>query len=181
MKFDCRMKSSRATFKMMNQRNQSKNIVHRRRHGEGFLPSAFKQTEIFRSAQNGIGDNRIGSKQAGSSLVELMMVIVFLGVGFLTTLSMMSAGIQKSTTTELLTQGLFLAEQKLEEMRADKGSKGYAYLTPRNYSIEYHAGGHKGFTRQVKITTFKTYKEVTVIVKHSGTPDIKLVTQFTSY
>ncbi len=127
--------------------------------------------EIFRSLGN----------QRGNSLLELIMVIIFLGVAFVTTLGMMSTGITKSVKIELLTRAMMLAEQKMEEVRGDKSTRGYSWVKESNYPVESNPGGYEGFTRSVKVTSYSTYKEVQVIVQHDDLPTVTLHTHIANF
>lgn len=121
------------------------------------------------------------ASERGFTLIELIMVIIFLSVAFVATLGMMSTGIEESVDTEILTKAITLAEQKMEVILGDKNGLGYQYLENANYNDEQNVGGYSGFTRTVQITTYSTYKEVVVKVKHNGIKDVVLTTQMTNY
>ena len=127
--------------------------------------------EIFRAIKS----------QRGYSLIELVMVTVFLGVAIAATLTMMTTGISKSFDTENLSLASMLAEQKLEEIRGDKNGRGYFYITNENYLSESNAGGYSGYTRTTSITTYSTYKQVVVTVTKQNVPSMSLVTYLTNY
>jgi len=127
--------------------------------------------EIFESPKN----------QEGFSLIELIMVIIFISVAFVATMSMMSSGIEKSVESEALTRATMLAEEKMEQIRGDKNTEGYHYLKNENYPQETNAGGNQGYTRIVQISNYATYKEIKVIVKHASIQDVVLVTHLTNY
>lgn len=136
-----------------------------------FIYSMKLNREIFRTLKS----------QKGYSLIELVMVTVFLGVAIAATLTMMTAGISKSFDTENLSLASMLAEQKLEEIRGDKNGRGYHFVDNESYVTESNAGGYSGYTRTVLITTYQTYKEISVTVSHSNQPSFTLVTQLTNY
>jgi len=119
--------------------------------------------------------------QGGYSMVELIMVIVFIGVAFVATIGMMTGSMQKSAQSETLTQAIFLAEQKMEAIRGDKNSLGYQYLIDENYPVEQEIDGYPGFTRTVTILDFGSYKEIKVTVTHPGFKPVTLITQMTNY
>lgn len=126
-----------------------------------------------------ISDDRTG--EAGFSLIELIMVIIFISVAFVSTMSMMSTGIEKSVDSEVLTRATMLAEEKLEQIRGHKNTEGYYYLKNENYPQETNAGGNQGYTRIVQISNFANYKEVKVIVKHPAIQDVVVVTHLANY
>lgn len=109
------------------------------------------------------------------------MVIVFLSVALVATMNMMSVGITDSIKIEVLTTATNLANRKLEQIYADKKSKGYAYLLPQNYPDETNADGKQGFNRYVTIIDQSTYKEVIVKVTHNDIEDCSLVAYLTNY
>lgn len=119
--------------------------------------------------------------ERGTSFIELIMVIVFLSVAFIATLASLSSGIEKSVDMELIAKGMILAEQKMEQIRGHKNAQGYHYLSYENYPAESSISGSPGFSREVVITTFANYKEIKIIVHHSGMRDIELVSQFANY
>ena len=127
------------------------------------------------------GDAAEGPQQAGYSLVELIMVIIFIGVAFVATMGMMSGSMQKSAQSEVLTQAIFLAEQKMEAIRGDKNSLGYHYLVNDNYPPEQDADGYVGYTRMVSIQDFGSYKEIKVTVTYPGIKPVTLITQMANY
>ncbi|MFQ5637019.1 MAG: prepilin-type N-terminal cleavage/methylation domain-containing protein [bacterium] len=124
---------------------------------------------------------RIFKQDSGFTLIELIMVIVFLSVALVATMNMMSVGITDSIKIEVLTTATNLANRKLEQIYADKKSKGYAYLLPQNYPDETNADGKQGFNRYVTIIDQSTYKEVIVKVTHNDIEDCSLVAYLTNY
>lgn len=119
--------------------------------------------------------------EGGFSLVELIFVMLFLGIALATTLSMVSTGVTKSMDSESMSLATTLAEQKMEEIRGDKNGRGYFYVTNSNYDTETNAGGYAGFTRTTTITTYSSYKEITVSVAKEDMPTVTLVTFLTNY
>lgn len=119
--------------------------------------------------------------ERGFSLIELVMVIIFLGVAFVATMGMMTSGVEKSVDTEVLTRAIMLAEQKMEEVRSDKNTLGYQYLIMQNYPDETNAGGSQGYSREIRFEDFANYKQVTVTVHHASIADVKLVAYLANY
>ena len=119
--------------------------------------------------------------QSGFTLTELIIVLVFVGVALTSILLSFRTGLRTSVDSELLSLSAQLAEAKMEQIKSDKASFGYGYLTQQNYPPETDADGYSGYTRTVSITEYSGYKKVTVTVTHSGSPDVQLVTIFANY
>ncbi len=127
--------------------------------------------EIFEPARN----------QAGYSLIELIMVVIFVGVAFVATIGMMTGSMQRSADSEIVTRAIFLAEQKMEQIRSDKNSLGYHHLLNENYPQEQDPEGYEGYLRTVTIQDFGAYKEIHVTVSHASIKPVVLVTQMANY
>lgn len=121
-----------------------------------------------------------GTKQ-GFTLIEMIMVTVFLGVAIVATMNMMSTGVTDTIKIELLNTATNLANEKLEAIFTDKKSKGYGYIQQNNYPTETNPNGHTGFSRYVTIFDQTTYKEVIVRVTHHQIEDCTLVARLTNY
>ncbi len=119
--------------------------------------------------------------EAGFTLIELILVMVFLGVALVATMNVMSTSIEDSVKMELFTTALNLANKKLEQIVADKKNKGYGYIQTANYPSEVDAEGNKGFNRYVTVIDHSTYKEVRVRVTHAKLQDCVLMTYLTNY
>lgn len=117
----------------------------------------------------------------GSTLLELLLVIIFLGVALVSTISVMSSSLYNSFDTEIMLTAVNLAHEKLEDIFYDKNNKGYGFVKEQNYPVENEPDGKKGFTRSVSVTDFATYKEVKVTVTHANIPDCVLVAYLTNY
>ncbi len=110
------------------------------------------------------------ARNGGSTLIELILVIIFLSVAILASINMMTGSLSGSAETELLATATDLANAKMEAILADKKSKGYPFVKSSNYPDESNVNNLNGFNRYVKVTKFSTYKEVEVKVTH---PDIE--------
>ncbi len=119
--------------------------------------------------------------QSGFTLIELVLVIVFLSVAIIASMRAMSSSLTQSMDVEVLMTATNLANEKLERIMADKKSKGYDFVAQNNYSQETNVNGMNGYNRYVTITVFSTYKEVKVKVTHSGVEDYELATFLTNY
>lgn len=124
---------------------------------------------------------RAGRGQSGASLMEAIMVVVFLGVAFVAVLQVMSSSLEHSVDNEVRTRAIALAEEKMEQVVGDKNGRGYGYLVNANYPVESDASGNRGFSRSVAITDYSTRKLVEVVVTHANIPPVRLVTSVTNY
>ncbi len=69
--------------------------------------------------------------QAGYSLIELVITIVFIGIAFPGLIAFFVNTMNDSVENQLYTEAIGLAQSKLEEITADKldDSRGYTYIT----------------------------------------------------
>ena len=117
----------------------------------------------------------------GFTLIEMIMVIVFLSVALLATMNMMSTSVSGSMNIELINTATDLANEKMEEIFADKKSKGYGYVQQNNYQSESNPNGFSGFTRLVEISSQSNSKRIRVRVTHPDLQDIVLEAYITNY
>lgn len=123
----------------------------------------------------------IFSRQEGFTLIEIIMVMIFLSVALLATMNMISGSLSKSLDMEIIATANNLANEKMEEIFKDKRTKGYGFITANNYPPETNPGGYKGFSRSVTVITNSTNKQVTVKVTHEGINDFVLTSFLTNY
>ncbi len=121
------------------------------------------------------------SGQGGFTLIELIMVMIFLTVAFTATIAMMTGSMEKSAESDILTQAIQLADKKMESIRADKQSLGYHHLINENYPVENNPDGMTGFKRSVAIVDYGAYKEIRVRVEHASIKPVVLVAQMANY
>ncbi len=117
----------------------------------------------------------------GHTLIELILVIVFLSVAILSTMNMMTGSLVGSINIELMSTATNLANEKMEMVFADKKSKGYGYVVSNNYQDEVNVNGLNGFSRFVTVTVYSTYKQVVVKVSHAGIEDCLMTAFITNY
>ncbi|MFQ5706878.1 MAG: Tfp pilus assembly protein FimT/FimU [bacterium] len=117
----------------------------------------------------------------GYSLIEMVLVIIFLGVALISTMEMMSSGLVHNLDNEVLTTAINLANDKMETIFADKNGKGFGYIDESNYAAETNANGYRGFSRYVTVTDQATYKEVKVRVTHPNIEDCILTAYLANY
>lgn len=125
-------------------------------------------------------DGSLGNSR-GFTLIEIILVIVFLSISLLATMNMMSSSVAGSMNIELINTATNLANEKMEQIFADKKSKGYGYVKQSNYQSESNPDGFTGFNRYVEITDQSTNKKIKVRVTHANFEDIILVTFITNY
>ncbi len=117
----------------------------------------------------------------GFTLIELALVIVFLGVALLASMNLMSGALSKSMKTELQLTAADLANEKMELIFSDKNTKGYGYVAQGRYVLETDVNGKLGFTRQVAVIELADSKKVEVRISHSGIADFVLVAYLANY
>ena len=121
------------------------------------------------------------SNQKGFSLLEIVIVIIFLGIALIATLSMTTSGLIDSVNNKFIITATNLANEKMEAIYADKKTKGYPFLVQNNYTDETNPNGIMGFNRYVTIINHSTYKEVKVKVTHARINDCIITAYLTNY
>jgi prepilin-type N-terminal cleavage/methylation domain-containing protein len=124
---------------------------------------------------------KIAHTQSGFSLIELIIVMVFLGVVLVATMRMMTNSIASSVDVEFLRTAANLANEKMEQIFADKRSRGFSYIDEDNYPPETNPSGAQGFARSVEITTDASVKKVKVTISHISMPGFVLTAWLTKY
>lgn len=121
----------------------------------------------------------------GFTLIELVMTIVILSVAIVSMMNLSSTILVKSNQSSALSQAVLYAEEKMEEIRADRNNPGRGYdwiTTAGNYTTENLANG---FTRNVIVGEDShngiSYALIEVVVHHSEVSDYKLTTWLTDY
>ncbi len=125
--------------------------------------------------------------ERGITLVEVVFVIVILSIAMYSLMDLTSFTLTNSHKAILLTQAVMLAEQKIEEIRADKNNpaRGYDWIVASgSYASETAS---QGFTSAAQVDTAGKihngvpYADVTVTVSHASLRDITLRTWLTDY
>ncbi len=119
--------------------------------------------------------------QAGFTLIEIILVMIFLSVALLATMNMISTSLSKSFDMDIISTANNLANEQMEKIFTDKKSKGYGYVVSENYPPETNAGGFQGFNRYVTIITYSTNKKIVVTVTHASIDDFILISYLTNY
>lgn len=123
----------------------------------------------------------LAGKDKGFTLIELVLVIVFLSFVILSSMRLMSSSAVKSVNTELLATATDLANEKMERIFADKNTRGYGFILSQNYATEANASGMTGFTRSVAITDLTMSKMIAIRIQHADLDDLVLVAYLTNY
>ncbi len=117
----------------------------------------------------------------GHTLIELVLVIIFLSVAILASMNMLTSSLSGSAETELVITATNLANEKMERILADKRSKGYSYVDSDNYPDEINVNNLVGFSRFVTVTSYSTYKQVQVTVTNPDIENCLLAARVTNY
>jgi len=99
--------------------------------------------------------------QQGFTLAEIIMACAVIGVGLVTASYAFTVGIQNVETGRQQSTAVFLAEQRMEQVKAAAAKASeppLAYLTSGNFPAEAYGGitgsGSEKFRRTVTLTTF---------------------------
>ena len=121
------------------------------------------------------------SNQTGFTLVELALTVIIVGICFMSLVAVFSTSLVGSSDSEHITIATFLAQEKMEQILADKNGRGYSYIVNSNYPAEDPVPGYPGYSRSVVITEVSDYKIVVVRVSHLDSSDVELTTEVTNY
>ncbi|GEM_PF-1443316 len=126
------------------------------------------------------------SNSQGFTLIEVIMIIVVFAIAVPTLMTVLSATLDSSNKSVVISQAATYAQEKIEEIIGDKRnpSKGFDWVTTTGrYSSDVPA---VGFSRSIIITSGNvqngvSYAYVQVKITHSEISDIKLETWLTDY
>lgn len=118
---------------------------------------------------------------SGYTLVETVLVIVFLGIAIVSVMDMMASGLVLNVNNEIATTAINLANEKMEAIFADRNGRGYDYVVEENYPDETDASGFAGYHRSVAITEQANSKEVEIRVTHARIEDCVLIAYLARY
>ena len=90
--------------------------------------------------------------QKGFTFIEAILTTVLLACGLSGGYAMMHNSINYSLDNDHLVIGSQLANEKLQEVIADKTFTGYDAITQNNYQQESLNGAYSGFTRTTTVT-----------------------------
>lgn len=137
-----------------------------------------------RNMKNRISNNR------GFSLIECALTILIVSTALIVSMSVLQDGVMANTYSEGTTVATQIANEKLEEILADKAYRGYSYvIDSANYPEEIIQGE---ITRSVVVTEvsdtdFNTAEEgsglskVDVVVKWAKDEEVVLTTLVSDY
>ena len=123
----------------------------------------------------------MSSNQTGFTLIELVLTVIIVGICFLSLVAVFSTSLVGSSDSEHTTIATFLAQEKMEQILADKNGRGYGYIVNSSYPAENPVPGYPGYSRSVIIAEMSDYKIVVVKVSHPESPDVELTTEVTNY
>jgi prepilin-type N-terminal cleavage/methylation domain-containing protein len=96
------------------------------------------------------------AKNSGMTLIELVIAIAIIAVLFPVMISAFFNPVANAVWGDQMVQAMSLAQEKMEEIYADKAnnsvSLGYSYITLSNYPAENPVSGFSAFNRSVTIT-----------------------------
>lgn len=104
----------------------------------------------------------------GFTLIELILTTVVVSGGFFGLLTTFDAANRGAIQGQAHQAAVYLAQERLEQMTADKYYRGYGYLVPGNYpaSEAVTVGSHQ-YTRLITITEVSG-TDLTTAVQGSG-------------
>lgn len=123
----------------------------------------------------------------GFTLIEVVLIIVVMAIAIPTLMHLLSSNLINSTKSEIITQAVIYAQEKIDEIIADKRSpvRGYNWVVASGrYPSDFPSNG---FTRSVFIDTTAmvyngiSYALVQVRVNHNDIPEIEITTWLTEY
>jgi prepilin-type N-terminal cleavage/methylation domain-containing protein len=137
----------------------------------------------------------------GFTLIELIITIIVVSVGVLALIAALSFGTGRSINSELMTTGTTLAQERLEQLIAEKRANGYssALLAIGTTTDPPLAAPYADYTRTVEICNVDVnlgnpdctapsvdtgYKRITVTVTNTRLPaesTVQAVTLVTDY
>lgn len=128
------------------------------------------------------------SRERGFTLFEVVMAIVILGVVGLPLALVFANASWRSGDGYLISTATFLAQEKAEQIMADRSSpgRGFDFIISSNYPAESPVSGYPGFSRSVTIASDSTYssvtyRTVTVTVTNASVSDVTTTLWVTDY
>jgi Tfp pilus assembly protein PilV len=122
----------------------------------------------------------------GYSLIEVILVVLIIAIAIPPILQLFSDNLTNSMDSEIYTKACYLAEEKMEEIFADKraSGRGYDYIVEVGQYLSVTPV--TGFTCSVSIDETKSYAgidfaEIVVTVSHQSIEDVILYSWVTDY
>jgi len=85
------------------------------------------------------------------TLIELVLVITILSIGFASLLLVMRYASVNASETHFTTIAHWLCQEKMEGILSDRRDNGFSYITSANYPDENPVSGFSNFTRTTEI------------------------------
>lgn len=126
------------------------------------------------------------TEQTGFTLIELIIVIVVVGICFISIMSLFAEGLNKNITNEIRTVATSLAEGKMEEVLQNS----FASITNESgsFDVPFSDYSYQVSWNYVESTDLDTpvegpteYKNVRVSVSHNLIEDVVLTTLISDY
>lgn len=126
-------------------------------------------------------------KTEGYSLIEIILVILIIGIAIPPVIHLFTYNLTSSVNSEIYTKACQFAEEKMEEIladkRADDAGRGYDYIVyPNRYSSD---NPETGYSRSVSISQTTTagvqHAEIVVTVSHDLIENVVLTTWVSDY
>ncbi len=119
--------------------------------------------------------------QRGFTLIEAILVVTLVSIMGVALANLFTVGLRQSVHADFMTTAVGLANEKMEQILADKSGKGYPFIVADNYPAEWTLPDFPGYARTVSIQDTGEYKVVTVTVTHDKMVPVKLTTFLTNY
>lgn len=134
------------------------------------------------------------SNQKGFTFIEAILTSVLLSMGLMGGFAMMENATAHSLNNDFLVMGSQLANEKIEEIIADKTFQGYSVVTDAVYPDESLLAPYSGFSRSVSVQEVSStdlttpeagsgYKRVDVTVSWGSAPgeQVEVSTMLSNY
>lgn len=130
--------------------------------------------------------------QKGLSLIEAVLAVMIVAVGFLGMLPLMTSATANTLSSNYIMTCTFLGDEQIETMIADKKFRGYNYIVNGNYPTQYLTGDFSQYTRSISVvevnkTDLSTpqvgsgYKLINVTVTWNGQQNAVVSTLVTNF
>lgn len=130
--------------------------------------------------------------QKGLSLIEAVLAVMIVAVGFLGMLPLMTSATANTLSSNYIMTCTFLGDEQVETIIADKRFRGYDYVVNANYPAQQMTGDFSEYRRTVSITEVNRtdlstpqagsgYKLINVTVTWNGQQNAVVSTLVTNF
>lgn len=121
--------------------------------------------------------------QHGFSLAEVLVAMAIVPMGLLGVAKFQSNMMINSAETKTRTEALYIAEQKIEDLKSFATSTVYSAINTGNDTVTANTGSNADLTRTWTVTnsTSPNYKTITVNVAWTGSDNVSNSVSLTSY